>query len=62
MNLAGGEKKSQTSEIIEITVASTTKQNIRVTLKVIPPELTPSSKKTSFKLRMALPLLGNGPV
>lgn len=34
MNLAGGEKRCETSEIIEITVASTTEENIRKNLEV----------------------------
>ena len=55
MNLAGGEKRSETSEIIEITVASTTERDVRMTLEVTPSELTPSSKKTNFKLRRGTP-------
>ena len=34
INLAGGEKRSETSEIIEITVASTSEEDIRKTLEV----------------------------
>ena len=49
MNLAGGEKKSEASEVIEITVASTTEENIRKTLTVYTVKRPCSAAKTISK-------------
>ena len=49
MNLAGGEKKSKASEIIEITVASTTEEDIRKTLEVFTIKRPCSAAKTISK-------------
>ena len=49
MNLAGGEKRSETSEIIEITVASTTEEDIRKTLEVYTIKRPCSAAKTISK-------------
>ena len=49
MNLAGGEKKSEASEVIEITVASTTEEDIRKTLEVYTIKRPCSAAKTISK-------------
>ena len=49
MNLAGGEKKSEASEIIEITVASTSEENIRKTFEVFTIKKPCSAAKTISK-------------
>ncbi|XP_068739398.1 uncharacterized protein [Montipora capricornis] len=46
MNLAGGEKRSETSEIIEITVASSTEEDITKTLEVYTRKRPCSAAKT----------------
>ena len=49
MNLAGGEKRSETSEIIEITVASSKEKDIRKTLEVYTIKRPCSAAKTISK-------------
>lgn len=49
MNLAGGEKRSETSEIIEITLASSTEEDIRKTLEVYTIKRPCSAAKTISK-------------
>ncbi|PFX31433.1 hypothetical protein AWC38_SpisGene3710 [Stylophora pistillata] len=49
MNLAGGEKRSEASEIIEITIASTIEEDIRKTLEVYTIKKPCSAAKTISK-------------